>query len=798
MTEILSGRSAFGHPGLPPNWTEGAKDGVGTAYNSVSRIWFTIAAGIITEIYYPTVDRPQVRDLQLLLTDGETFFHGERSQLFTEIKTLSPHSLGYRVTNSDFDGRYSIDKEIIADPSTACILQKTRLSGAPELLGRLNIYVQCAPHLGVSGWGNNGHVVESAGRTLLAAEKDGLWLILGATVPFRKLSCGYSGVSDGWTDIKENLEMDWEFTEAPDGNIALTGELDWTEAQEFTIGLALGDSLQNAITNLFHALAVPFESRCQQYEAEWENRGRTVMPLESHSSDGGDLYRASASLLAAHEDKTYPGAFIASLYIPWGETRGDSELGGYHLVWTRDMVNSVSGLLAAGDTEAARRALIYLAAAQQPDGGFPQNFWLDGRPYWQGIQLDQVAFPVILAWKLQRLGVDSNFDDYEMVMRAAAYLVRHGPATGQDRWEEVSGYSPSTLAVNIAALICATSYARRRGDEATAAFLEDYADFLECHLEIWTVTDQGTLLEDLPRHYVRINPVSTSDSTPEEDLDGGIVTLHNCPPGSPTDFPARDIVDAGFLELVRYGIRRPADPLIESSLKVVDSVLRVETPFGPVWRRYNHDGYGQRAAGEAYQGWGIGRAWPLLTGERAHYELAAGRDITPYIKALEGFSSYTGLLPEQVWDEADNPEAGMFLGRPTGAAMPLMWAHAEYIKLLRSVADDSIFDLIPEVAERYIGPAAVKRQLEIWKPNRQARRIAAGNRLRVQASASFKLTWTSDEWQTVQTAEAAGTRLGIFYVDLIALEGQKVPFRFTFYWTSDDRWEGIDYEVAVV
>ncbi len=797
MTEILRGVLAFGRPGLAPNWTDGAKDGVGTAYNSVSRIWFTIANGIITEVYYPTVDKPQLRDLQLLVSDGETLFQGEKTHLFTEIKQLSPHALGYAIINSDPDGRYSITKEIIADPSLPCILQRTHLSGAPDFLSRLKVYILAAPHLGVGGWGNNGHIVESAGRKLLATEKNGVWLVLGASIPFAKLSCGYSGASDGWTDLAENNRMDWEFTTAPNGNIALTGELALDGKTDFTIGLALGDSLQNAITSLFHSLALPFESRLERFKDQWESWGKQLLPLEKQSQDNGELYRASASLVASHEDKTYPGAFIASLSIPWGESRGDNDMGGYHLVWTRDMVSSATGLLAAGDTEAARRALIYLAAAQQPDGGFPQNFWLDGRPYWQGIQLDEVALPIVLASKLKRLGIVSGIDDYEMVMRAAAYLVRHGPVTGQDRWEEVSGYSPSTLAVNIAALICAATFCRERGDEATGIFLEEYADFLECHIEKWTVTGQGTLLDGIPKHYVRINPASIENAVPDENPDRGLVTLHNQAPGETVEYPAHDIVDAGFLEFVRYGIRLPGDPLIEDSLRVVDKILKVDTTFGPVWRRYNGDGYGQRKDGSAYQGWGVGRPWPLLTGERGHYELAAGRDPTLYLKAMEGFASYTGLLPEQVWDEADNTAANLFLGRPTGAAMPLMWAHAEYIKLLRSVSDGAVFDLVPEVAKRYLNQAVKHPFLEIWKPNRRPRQIKAGGKLRIQAPSAFQLTWTADDWRTVNKNEATATRLGIFYVDLTAAPGQKAPFKFTFYWKADNSWEGTDYEVAI-
>ena len=543
---------------------------------------------------------------------------------------------------------------------------------------------------------------------------------------------------------------------------------------------------------------MPFEARRKRFIAQWERGYRGLLPLEAHSGDGGRLYRSSYGLLMAHEDKTFAGAFIASMSIPWGEARGSEDVGGYHLVWTRDMVNTVTGLLAAGNAQTPLRALVYLAVSQQPDGGFPQNFWLNGEAHWRGIQLDQVAFPILLAWRMKREGALGDFDPYPMVMRAAAYLLEHGPATQQERWEEASGYSPSTLAAHIAALICAADFARERGERRAAQYLEQIADFLEAHIEAWTVTTEGTLHPHVRRHYIRILPTDVTESCPCEDPDCGVLALANRPPGSQWQFPAKDIVDAGFLELVRYGIRRPDDPIVIDSLQVIDSVLRVDTPFGPSWRRYNHDGYGQRADGGAYLGWGRGRAWPLLTGERAHYELAAGGDVGDYIRTLEAFATGTGLLPEQVWDEPDRPEQGLAFGRPTGAAMPLMWAHAEYCKLLRSVHDGGVFDRISVVADRYL-PATRRSQstLELWKFNRQVAAVQAGGTLRVQAGVPFRLRWTDDDWRTAHDTDSEASGLGPQYVDLPAAIGQDAPLRFTFYWPADDRWEGRDFAVSV-
>ncbi|RMG49903.1 MAG: glucan 1,4-alpha-glucosidase [Acidobacteria bacterium] len=797
MTKFHHTQPAFGRPGIEPRWTHGNKDGVGTAYSADSRIWFTLWNGIVTEVYYPTIDRPQVRDLQYLVTDGGIFFHEEKRHLTSTIVRPSAHALIYRITNADPDGRYAIIKEIITDPHLPCLLQRTEVKGDASWLSRLRLYVLSAPHLDGGGAGNNAYVIEVAGRKILAAEKNGIWLALAATIPFERLSCGYVGQSDGWTDLADNLQMDWQYDHALDGNVALTGEIPLDEHRAFTMGLAFGDGLHNAVTTLFQALGIPFREHRRRYIGQWNRPCRKMLPLEKVSEDGGTLYQGSYSLLLAHEDKMFPGALIASLSIPWGEAKGDEDRGGYHLVWTRDMVNSATGLLAAGNTETPLRALIYLATSQQDDGGFPQNFWINGEPYWRGIQLDEVAFPILLAWRLHRQGALRDFDPYPMVQRAARYLIRHGPATEQERWEEASGYSPSTLASNIAALIAAACFARARGDETTAQFLEEYADFLECHIEAWTVTTQGTLVPDIARHYIRIHPVDVRDPCPDEDPNHGVLAIANCPPGTPWTWPAKEIVDAGFLELVRYGIRRPDDPLIVDSLRVVDAVLKVETPFGPCWHRYNHDGYGQREDGGPYRGWGKGRAWPLLTGERGHYELAAGRSVASFIRAMEGFASPTGLLPEQIWDEPDRPEVHMYLGRPTGSAMPLMWAHAEYIKLLRSAFDGQVFDLIPEVAERYRTRTAC-RALEIWKPNRQVCAVKAGMTLRIQAPAPFRLRWTRDEWSTLEDTPSTPTALGIEFVDIPVPAVQRAPIRFTFFWTESDRWEERDYEVAIL
>lgn len=694
-------------------------------------------------------------------------------------------------------GRYHLEKEVITDPHLPVVLQRTRLVPGPEAPDGISLYALLAPHLDAGGWGNNGYVVVLPGRELLVAERNGTWLALGASRPFRQLSCGYVGASDGWTDLSENYLLDHEFDRATGGNIALTGEVDLGESGEFTLALAFGRGLSDAVAALLQSLSVPFHVLRDEFLEGWRRLADPRPGPAKHSGDGGNLSRTSHNLLIAHEDKTFRGARIASLSIPWGQARGDDDRGGYHLVWTRDLVQSATGLLASGRPDRALRSLIYLASSQRPDGGFPQNNWLSGETYWPGIQLDEVAFPILLAGLLKRERALEEFDPWPMVRAAARFLIEFGPATQQERWEELAGYSPSTLASNVAALVVAAGFARERRERDAADLLEQYADYLSDHLEGWTVTTEGTLLPGVPRHYVRVRPADPMDSYVEGPANSGTVRIANHPDLEASTYPAKEIVDAGFLELVRYGVRPADDPLVAASVAVADRVLRVETPVGPCWRRYNHDGYGQRDDGGPFVTWGTGRAWPLLAAERAHYELARGRDVSELVRALEGFASSTGLLPEQVWDADDRPDLHLVRGRPTTSAMPLAWAHAEYLKLLRSIDDGRVFDRVPEVAARFAARPSSRPRLEIWKPRHRTTRAAAGTVLRVTAPDPFRLHWSGDDWRTVSDTDATPTPLGLHYVDLPTetFAGQRL--RFTQYWTERRSWEGRDYAVAI-
>ena len=783
---------AFGAPGHQPRWTSSEKDAVGTAYAASSRAWFTVSHGILNEIYFPTIDRPQTRDMEFLITDGETFFHEEKRDLEHEFAYIDSDALGVRIINRDREGRYSITKEIINDPHYPVVLIHTRLEGKPDILSRLKLYALMSPHVDGGGAGNNARVAEVAGKRVLLAWKDGSSLAMAADCGFSRASCGYVGSSDGWQDLKDNFTMDWQFGSALNGNVAVLGEVP-LKRREFTVALGFGLGHHAALSATMGALATPFKKHLSRFIEQW-HRSASPYELAGHSQDGGRLLQISHNIVLAHEDKTFAGAFIASASIPWGYAKSDDDLGGYHLVWTRDMVQSATALLACGRVDTARRALVYLACTQKPDGGFSQNFWVNGTPYWTGTQLDEVAFPIILAWRLWKMNGLADFSAFPFVERAAGFLVRNAPVTEQERWEENAGYSPSTLAAVISALICAAEMARAHESPELAAFLEELADWIEGHLEDWTVTNNGVLHPEIKRHYMRIRPPECGDPYAHEGCGRETVHINNRAPGEQTEYEAREIIDAGFLELVRYGVRSADDPLIVDSVKVVDHVLKVDTPKGPCWLRYNHDGYGQRADGGPYEGYGEGGAWPLLLGERAHYELAAGHDVSDLIAAYEKFASEGGMLPEQIW--ARPAVKNMELGEPAGSAMPLVWAHAEYLKLLRSCFDGQVFDRIPPVERRYARDHA-RSKIEIFKLRRPIKAIEAGCTLRIIAQQHFRVIWTDDGWKTNASLESTAVGYAGSFADLQTGPKQTGQLSFTLFWTEENRWEGRNFEVAI-
>lgn len=788
---------APGAPGISPRWTSSAKDGIGTAYNTSSRLWFTLSHGIVNEIYYPHVDTPNTRDLQFLVTDGETFCHEEKRDLDHVIEYPEHGALIYRLINSDRAGRYRITKEIIGCPHSSVLLIHTCLEiPDPTLRDKLRIFALFAPHLKDTGKNNSARWLDQGGRKFFHAEREDIHMVFGCGPDFTRRSVGYVGRSDGWQDLMANFKMDWAFEEATDGNIALTGEIDLSKGLEFVVAVSFGHTAQSASTQLLQALATPFQGQREKYASQWQ-RIRFNCDMGGKTQDGAHLMRVSQCVLLAHEDKTFPGAFIASMSIPWGETKDDQDRGGYHLVWTRDMVQTATALLACGRTESPLRALVWLACIQHEDGRVPQNSSIAGEPYWKGIQLDEVAVPILLAWRVRQANGLSQFDPWILIVRAASFLMLHGPVTDQERWEENFGYSPSTLATIIASLVCAAEFARDRKETDTADFLLVYADWLSSNLEAWTVTNRGELLPGKPRHYVRITPYLPRQDGEAVNPDTALIQIAN----GGGQHPARNIVGGDFLHLVRLGVRAANDPLVVDSVAVIDHVLKHDLPSGPCWRRYNHDGYGQKDDGGAFDGTGVGRCWPILTGERGHYELTAGRDPAPFIAAMEKSANAGALLPEQLWDAPDLPDGRMIFGGPAGSAMPLCWTHAEYISLVRSAHDGICYDRIEPVFQRYAANPAPESGYGIWTFKHPISRVPPGKILRLIIEADARVVWTDNGWAGIGHAEAVrNDALNLWFVDLTANDSNRpvsAGFEFTFFWKEAGRWEGRNYTVTI-
>lgn len=756
---------APGHPGIEPRWTASTKEGIGTAYHTSSRVWFTISHGIINEIYFPTVDNPNTRDFQLLVTDGETFFHEERTDLKSRIEYPEKNTLHYRITNTAPDNHYSLVKDIICDPHQSVVQMKVSLRTTDsKLRKKIRVYALLAPHIDGIGYENNAAFSDAAGHSLLHAWRNETHLVMGALPDFKRRSVGFVGTSDGWRDLHNNFQMDWEYDCALDGNTAIMGELDFSQGHEVTIGVGFGKSHTSAAAALFQSLIHRFDDLKGKFVRQWQRldhkHARNEAAAYQITGDEGSLYRLSRCILLAHEDKTYQGALVASMSIPWGESKGDEDLGGYHLVWPRDLFHSAMALLASGQAESTRRALAYLACVQEANGDIAQNLWLDGEAYWRGRQLDEIAVPALLAWHLRKHGELEEFDPWPVVSRTARRLMLCGPVTEQERWEESSGYSPSTLACVISALVAVSDFAKDRGENEAAQDALDYADWIASNLENWCVTTEGDLVEDQPEHYIRITPAATDNCGANPNPNTVEITLNN---GGGTHL-AKRIVGGDFLALSRMGIRPADDPLIEKSLSVLDSVIKYDFAEGPGWLRYNHDGYGQKRDGSAYDGTGTGGTWPILTGERGMRELAAGNDALPYLATLEKSANEGGMFPEQLWQFDDIPEKRMFRGKPTGSAMPLCWAHAEYINLVQSIIAGQPFDRNDTAFDRYCRDGKRDCAVTIWTGNHPVDEASSNLPLRLIFEKPTGVRWSSGaEEQEAHTSENA---LGTHQLDI--------------------------------
>ncbi|HEY3933931.1 MAG TPA: glucan 1,4-alpha-glucosidase, partial [Gemmatimonadales bacterium] len=760
---------APGWPGIPARWTSSAKSGVGTSLSEASDIWFTLSHGVINEVYYPRVDRACTRDMGFIVTDGRGFVSEEKRHASHEVAFMVPGVPAYRLRNTCLEHRYIIEKDIITDPQRPALLQRTRFSALDGRRADYRLHVLLAPHLANRGAGNTAWIDEHKGIPMLFAERAGTAVALASSAPWFNRSVGFVGTSDGWQDLLAHNAMTWSYSRAENGNVALTGGIDVPPDGEFLMVLAFGTDAAEAGHRARAALHDGFELAHASYLRQWDAWQDGLIRLDDHRPDDPlDRYRVSTIVMRTHEASAFPGGIIASLSVPWGFNKGDEDLGGYHLVWPRDLVEIGGGLLAAGGHVEVRRILGYLQTTQEADGHWGQNMWLDGTPYWNGIQMDETALPILLvdlALREDAIGEPDLSRFWPMIRRAAGYIVRNGPVSPQDRWEEDPGYSPFTVAVEIVALLVAAEFADRADEPGTARYLRETADAWNACIDHWMFasgTERGAHF-DVDGYYVRVAPIEGDDGVLRLQ---STIPVRNVP-ACDADAPACDLISCDALALVRFGLRRPDDPRIVSTLRLIDQLLKVDSPSGPAWRRYNGDGYGEHADGSPFDGTGVGRAWPLLTGERALYELAAGHtaDAMRLLGAFESFASDGGLLPEQIWDAPDIAERELYFGRPAGSAMPLVWAHAEYVKLRRSLRDGAVFDLPPQTVQRYLVDHTGSEHA-VWRFSHKLREMPAGKSLRIETTAAAVIHWSADNWATVADTPTDDTDLGMHVADL--------------------------------
>jgi glucoamylase len=693
---------APGAPGKDAQWESAGKDAVGTSASLESKVWFTLRDGVMTEVYYPAVDVANVRLLQFIVVSPDRKRVEVESEDTTHsLDTLDPRSLSFRQVNRAKSGAYTINKTYLVDPRRHTIQIRVcfETHNAPY-----SLYVYYDPSLNNSGMHDSAW---TQGDALLASDADKASALISST-GFDEMTNGYFETSDGLTELRRESKVrlgygtGWDdkrlyregriaqnFVRAANGNVVQVARV--KSGAPFTLALGFGKDTNEALKNARASLTRSFASVRNEYDSGWHEYIRTLRRVEAKYQKQFDM---AAMILKAHEDKTYRGAMVASLTVPWGggENANEPNVGGYHTVWARDLYQVATAFYAMGDKAEAVRALNYLFTIQQkPDGSFPQNSWLDGRPAGGGLQMDEVAYPLILAYQLGRT---DNETWLRHVKPAADFIIRNGPATPQERWEEEAGYSPSTIAAEIAGLVCAAEVARRNDDKESAKTYLATADEWARNVERWTATTNGPYVGK--SYYIRI-------SDDENPNDGARLEINS----NGGTYDEREIVDAGFLELVRLGIKRADDPLILKSIAVVDALIKIKTPNGAAWYRYNHDAYGERADGGRYDARaGKGRLWTLLTGERGEYELARGyRELArERLDAMMNFAGRGGMIPEQVWDKHNSPQPGLRFGEGTGSATPLAWSMAQFIRLAVNLQARRNLDTPGIVAARYLKP----------------------------------------------------------------------------------------------
>jgi glucoamylase len=757
-------KQAFGAPGMPPTWSSSDKDYVTTALGR-ARIWVTVGHGVVNEIFWPSTGQPQLRDLTFYLVGEGTYVDLKREQKYT-LATPSPNLPLLTITHTG--GDYVLVLEIVPDPMRDVLLVRFDLKGPYKLV------VIVAPHLDGTGKGNTAWVDEHA----LVAKNGAYSLALRSDGPLSHKSAGFVGSSDGWQDLDQHRALTWSFERADDGNVALTGQLEHSQG---VLALGFADSPAGASSLAKASLAEGVVDSRALFLREWEAWGRRLhLPKISEALDREALL--SVTVLKVHEDRAYPGALVASLSVPWGNS--SDTLGGYHLVWPRDATLAAFALLAAGQIPDSRRILAGFISTQQSDGHWTQNYYPSGIPFWTGVQLDEAAFPVLLAAKLRELGLPDLDGSARMVRRALSFVASSGPSSEQDRWEESPGVNPFSLAVAITALVAGAPWLEPAERDYALSLADDWNERLESFCYVTDTPLAKT--RGVRGYYVRLSPA---------DTDGALTGQVHLSNRNGETILASALVSLDFSYLARLGLRDARDPRIQDTITVVDALLRVETPSGPVYYRYNEDGYGEHADGSPFDGSGIGRPWPILTGERGHLALQAGEDPRPYLETMVRCASQGGLLPEQVWDSVPIAKYGLEPGRPSGGAMPLLWAHAEYLKLLVARAAGKPVELLKAIEERYAAkvPAAATWH---WRTEARFDRLVDGRHLAVEDRQSFVLHFGFDGWQNISERWATQGPFGLWSVTFTA-EELKPYEELNFTRRFDQGWEGADHCVTL-
>jgi glucoamylase len=728
---------APGKPGVAPNWCASDKDLVITTLGP-SRIWATVGHGVVNEVFWPSTGWPEIRELDFIVAKEDRWW---------DIKHLGNYELStprayvpLPAIRHQGDG-FALTLHVTCDDLRDVVLVRFTLEGDGHRL-----YALVAPRLGAEGETNSAWTERGA----FYAKGDGAFLCLRSDAGFERQSIGYAGQSDGWEDFRQNGRMTWSYARAEDGNVAMIGELG---AEQGTVAISFGASRYGVETLSRASLAEGFHSVRTRVEKKWEEWGANWDPPPQLDNRFRDCVEHSVAVLKSCEDRLFQGAVVASLSIPWGNERRDS--GAYHFVWARDSVESALGMVAVEHYREARQLVAYLIATQQEDGHWTQNFYPSGEPHWPAVQLDQTSFPLLLVAKLQELGELGECHVNDMARRAIAFLLRAGPVTPQDRWEENEGISVFTLSLIVAALV---GGADCLADKDEREYVLSYADYLNRRIEDWVHVENTDFARrhKVAGHYIRIASPQIFAGT------HGKVRVAN---RANVWVNAGDMVALDFLYLARLGLRAADDPRILDTLKVVEGELRVETPSGPSFYRYNGDGYGEHEDGSAYNGTGIGRLWPLLTGERAHLAIQLGEDVNDYLDAMQRMTGPGGLLPEQIWDTAPIPEKGLHPGKPTGSAMPLLWAHAEFVKLATASITKQPIELLEAVRQRYHFERPEPDTWH-WRPNAPFNELPLETDLLVEASEPFLLHYGFDGWRNIKDSHAQPLGLGMHGVRL--------------------------------